>query len=572
MAGRYHRIIPDQEKILEEFPGLTQQDLDAVDKEHEAFLIYEDSGKGNNWKRTIWTTCCHQERLVTNLERTETQEFRTARWASHNEKVKCPFCGRYMTVKNRRKIRNWGGYERYVPVLFLHVSGDGQTVWAQGYWTTKNLEADPAGTTLYGVTRVYRFRPGEVLAWETSWNDKMCCSNVYWTREPFQKAGMGGNESYMVVGEDRLKKSFLRYTGYDEPMWHEERSLRSCARKRSDLVRYLAIAARYPRQVEMLRKLGIDSAVRDIVRSNRKNAAALNWNEIDPKKAFGLNGQELRAFLQTKKDLYTVELYKKFRKQGQKISMEEAAAYGESLDRRSFRSIQEEATRWQMEPLNLLRYFKKQIEGQAYTVATAWQTWEGYLQAAQGLGYELYKEKVLLPKKLWEAHETATGEHRRFLQEQRDRELREREAKEAAAYELVREKNELRYGVTMGGFIIRAPRGRTEIVNEGLALKHCVGGYADRHIEGKTTILFMRRAEEPDKPFLTIEMQGKRMIQIHGYKNEGLYTAKGRFAPDPREVYRDILDPWLEWINKGSKRDKKGRPMLPKKNRSTKTA
>ena len=71
---------------------------------------------------------------------------------------------------------------------------------------------------------------------------------------------------------------------------------------------------------------------------------------------------------------------------------------------------------------------------------------------------------------------------------------------------------------------------------------------------------------------LTIEMDGKTMRQIHGYKNEGLYTKGGRFAPDPREVYRDTLDRWLKWIAGGSKRDKRGRPMLPKKKKEVNIA
>ena len=109
------------------------------------------------------------------------------------------------------------------------------------------------------------------------------------------------------------------------------------------------------------------------------------------------------------------------------------------------------------------------------------------------------------------------------------------------------------------------PKGAQEIMDEGRILKHCVAGYADRHMQGQVTILFMREAAAPDKPFLTIEMDGNRLVQIHGYRNEGLYSAKGRFAPDPREVHREWLDTWLEWLKKGSKRDKKGKPMLPKK-------
>ena len=117
----------------------------------------------------------------------------------------------------------------------------------------------------------------------------------------------------------------------------------------------------------------------------------------------------------------------------------------------------------------------------------------------------------------------------------------------------------------MDGYVIRVPLGKDEILAEARKLQHCVGGYADRHIQGKTTILFMRKVKKPDEPWLTIEMNGNKLVQIHGFKNEGLHTTKGRFAPDPREVYREFLDTWLDWMEKGSRRDKKGNPKLPKK-------
>ena len=116
----------------------------------------------------------------------------------------------------------------------------------------------------------------------------------------------------------------------------------------------------------------------------------------------------------------------------------------------------------------------------------------------------------------------------------------------------------------MDGYLIRVPNNADEILDEGRKLKHCVGGYAKRHISGQTTILFMRQAKHPDKPWLTIEMDGNKLQQIHGYRNEGICTAEGRFAPDPREVYKDFIDAWLDWLKKGSRRDKDGRPKLPK--------
>ena len=67
-------------------------------------------------------------------------------------------------------------------------------------------------------------------------------------------------------------------------------------------------------------------------------------------------------------------------------------------------------------------------------------------------------------------------------------------------------------------------------------------------------------------------MWGTELHQIHGYRNEGLYSAKGRFAEDPRETMAWFLDPWLDWIAKGSRRKKDGTPVVPKKRKEKKTA
>lgn len=70
------------------------------------------------------------------------------------------------------------------------------------------------------------------------------------------------------------------------------------------------------------------------------------------------------------------------------------------------------------------------------------------------------------------------------------------------------------------GLIIRQPESMAEIIDEGSILCHCVGGYAERHAKGQTNILFLRRANEPDKPFYTVEVSNEGQIrQCYGYKN-----------------------------------------------------
>ena len=104
-------------------------------------------------------------------------------------------------------------------------------------------------------------------------------------------------------------------------------------------------------------------------------------------------------------------------------------------------------------------------------------------------------------------------------------------------------------------------------MDEGKALKHCVGGYAARHMTGATTILFLRRRDRPHTPLATIEMNGNRIVQVHGYRNEIEPCAENPERVSARELYKNVLDPWLKWLKGGSKREKDGRLKLPKNKR-----
>lgn len=94
----------------------------------------------------------------------------------------------------------------------------------------------------------------------------------------------------------------------------------------------------------------------------------------------------------------------------------------------------------------------------------------------------------------------------------------ERKAKKAL--ELLR-KN---YEYIGDGFRIVVPMTEAEITNEGQMLHHCVGGYATSHLERRTTILFLRTNETPDKSYYTIEVMGigdgPYVVQIHGFGNK----------------------------------------------------
>ena len=61
-------------------------------------------------------------------------------------------------------------------------------------------------------------------------------------------------------------------------------------------------------------------------------------------------------------------------------------------------------------------------------------------------------------------------------------------------------------------------------------------------------------------------MPGNTIRQIHGYDNE---RSGGE---NPRKVHKEFLDTWLAWLKAGSRRDKDGNPVLPKREEKARSA
>ena len=78
-------------------------------------------------------------------------------------------------------------------------------------------------------------------------------------------------------------------------------------------------------------------------------------------------------------------------------------------------------------------------------------------------------------------------------------------------------------------FIIMTPKDFSEFQFESAQLNHCVGWndrYLKKHVQGISMIFFMRRKEEPDKPFFTIEIDKNQVLQVqtHDHATDAAIT------------------------------------------------
>lgn len=80
---------------------------------------------------------------------------------------------------------------------------------------------------------------------------------------------------------------------------------------------------------------------------------------------------------------------------------------------------------------------------------------------------------------------------------------------------------------------IVCPKQTDDLIAEGQALHHCVGTYIERVAAKKCLIVFVRRVEEPKKPYVTVEVRDGKIEQIHGDHNS-----------DPTEEVKKFVDLW----------------------------
>ena len=60
-----------------------------------------------------------------------------------------------------------------------------------------------------------------------------------------------------------------------------------------------------------------------------------------------------------------------------------------------------------------------------------------------------------------------------------------------------------------GDFIVKIPSCGEDLVKEGQRMHHCVGGYVNKIVDGSTYICFIRHKDNPDKQYITCQIDPK---------------------------------------------------------------
>lgn len=147
-------------------------------------------------------------------------------------------------------------------------------------------------------------------------------------------------------------------------------------------------------------------------------------------------------------------------------------------------------------------------------------------------------EDVLFPRNFQQTHQRLALQRREKEDAIRKMEIVE---KDKLLQEMLPELEET-YRYEDEQFCMVLPTCKEDFNREGRENHNCVGGsYYDKMLKGQSCVMFLRRKEEPDKAFCTVEMNGERILQCRAVRNgEPPEEAKAFMEKFSKEVARRI--------------------------------
>lgn len=216
-----------------------------------------------------------------------------------------------------------------------------------------------------------------------------------------------------------------------------------------------------------------------------------------------VNPERVKSIKESHGDRNVLALYQWERKAGVRIEEENEWIYKE-LCRTYNGLINLESILKYMTLTHLKNQLVKYQKEDSRSISEIIIEYKDYLQLREELEYDMSNSVYLNPRNLKQAHQKMVLEKEERKNNKRLSEVHEKYPRIMERYKSLDKKYHFEYE----GYVIRPAQSAEEIVQEGWNLHHCVGGnnYLDKHNTGKTSILMMRLAKEPDIPYVTIEI------------------------------------------------------------------
>lgn len=489
-----------------------------ADKDFLHFMRYFPAGIGDELKRYFNQVATGSGNFFMVPDREDKQKAVCSRCgkhivlakSSHKDRATCPKCGADgEIVHGWRRARTQA---KYYFTYFERALYDKEAIIARSFAVYRCISAATGEIFEDYVPReYYLMRKNEAIHWT---HECDFWGNEWWSkrRSLYSKDYVMELNGYHVwLGLDRLepllKDSWLKYSQLDA-------FFRLTGAE--DAFRYIELYQKHP-QLEYIMKMGLWNIVAEGLEC-RSFRNIFNWKGKTPKDLLGvpigkgdmlalsalavdMNTFSLALYLKKNSRFSLVDLAQK-RKELEQLSHFDTCEMFDTL--KGYGVCSEETLKY------ILR--QQQKKKRYYSIRGVLIDWIDYLQDCGKIGLNLEDTAVLKPHDLQQAHQNIITQLKIKADEELDKQIAQ-----------LREERK-QYNFTAGGFLAKVAESSSELIAEGKVLHHCVGTYADRHAKGKCTIILIRRLEEPEVPFYTMELVGpeKRIIQVRGNHNCGM--------------------------------------------------
>lgn len=301
---------------------------------------------------------------------------------------------------------------------------------------------------------------------------------------------------------------YFKRSEFTQDFWHGFNIYtRRAGEPLTDLTEFFDLSARYP-CVEYLTKMGLKSVVESRLENERMHNL-IYWRGLTLEKVLRMSKNEIKELRNASFEITTLSLesYNFHKKAGIPLSIEQAHLVRDLTFEPSVNDIKKIAAPLERIVMYVIKQLGRPGANKHYKKASnVVSDWRDYLGECVKLGMDPKEEQVLYPNDLHRAHLNTT----RKVKLKEDATLNIKIAERLKDLE--------KYIFEQGDFIIRPAVSSIELFEEGKALRHCVGGYADRYAKGDTIIFFIRRSNEPEKPFYTLEFRNGIIAQCQGFK------------------------------------------------------
>lgn len=478
---------------------------------NNAYMIYNISKKQEGY-------CTHCKNVVKLKDKPK-----------HNEKGKCSRCRAEVTYKSRKKQMILEDYKKVGIIQPLkEQSGYILRVFHSHMIYNQEKEYKNPKFALEEKSR-FRLNKNFYIQEVFEYGEYKYTGVIRWCHERKKTYYVSGNTSYCTLYEKNVDRLLKNTEGKYVP-------LKQLLQKHKGVEFYaekaLITAVMYP-EIEKIMKVGLERLTIDLIRDGYTETISYNQKKLED--ILKLDKYYMRIAVEMNVDIKELTVIQSAYLAGVVISKELLERAMPFLIHRSKEDNQIFWNRGKSE--KTIHYFEKILEETAATPRNITRDYEDYMEQLARLRMPLTRSNRF-PQHFYETH----AELAQTIEE-KENIIKKMEIKEKNRLlkKQVKALQELYY-INSKEYVIVFPQSKKDFEEEGRKQHNCVGGYFERMIQEQTTIFFLRKKEEPEKPFCTVEFTNGKLRQCRTACNKEAPENVMKIMKQIERNYRKVIN------------------------------